>query len=34
MRTRIAMDNRLLAQLENRAAESGTSVSRLITQAT
>ena len=33
MRTTITMDDRLLAQLKKRAAESGTSVSRLIEQA-
>ena len=33
MRTTITMDVRLLAQLKKRAAESGTSVSRLIEQA-
>ncbi len=33
MRTTITLDNRLLAQLKQRAAESGTSVSRLIEQA-
>jgi hypothetical protein len=33
MRTTITMDDRLLEQLKKRAAESGTSVSRLIEQA-
>lgn len=33
MRTTITLDDRLLAQLKKRAAESGTSVSRLIEQA-
>jgi hypothetical protein len=33
MRTTITLDDRLLAQLKRRAAESGTSVSRLIEQA-
>jgi hypothetical protein len=33
MRTTITLDDRLLAQLTNRASESGTSVSRLIEQA-
>ena len=33
MRTTITVDDRLLAQLKKRAAESGTSVSRLIEQA-
>lgn len=33
MRTTITMDDRLLAQLKKRAAESGTSVSRLIEHA-
>jgi hypothetical protein len=33
MRTTISLDDRLLAQLKKRAAESGTSVSRLIEQA-
>jgi len=33
MRTTITLDERLLAQLKKRAAESGTSVSRLIEQA-
>ena len=33
MRTTITLDDRLLAQLKQRAAESGTSVSRLIEQA-
>jgi predicted transcriptional regulator len=33
MRTTISMDDRLLSQLKKRAAESGTSVSRLIEQA-
>ena len=33
MRTTITLDERLLAQLKQRAAESGTSVSRLIEQA-
>ena len=33
MRTTITLDDRVLAQLKKRAAESGTSVSRLIEQA-
>ena len=33
MRTTITLDDRLLAQLKKKAAESGTSVSRLIEQA-
>jgi hypothetical protein len=33
MRTTITLDDRLLAQLKKRAAESGTSVSRLVEQA-
>ena len=33
MRTTITLDDRLLTQLKKRAAESGTSVSRLIEQA-
>jgi ribbon-helix-helix CopG family protein len=33
MRTTITLDDRLLAQLKKRAAESGTSVSRLIERA-
>lgn len=33
MRTTVTLDDRLLAQLKKRAAESGTSVSRLIEQA-
>ena len=33
MRTTITLDDRLLAQLKQRAAESGTSVSRVIEQA-
>lgn len=33
MRTTITLDDRLLAQLKKKAAESGTSVSRLIAQA-
>ncbi len=33
MRTTITLDERVLAQLKKRAAESGTSVSRLIEQA-
>jgi len=33
MRTTITLDDRLLAQLKRRAAESGTSVSKLIEQA-
>ena len=33
MRTTITLDERLLAQLKKRAAESGTSVSRLVEQA-
>jgi hypothetical protein len=33
MRTTITLDNRLLDQLKRRAAESGTSVSKLIEQA-
>lgn len=33
MRTTITLDDRLFAQLKKRAAESGTSVSRLIEQA-
>jgi metal-responsive CopG/Arc/MetJ family transcriptional regulator len=33
MRTTITLDDRLLGQLKQRAAESGTSVSRLIEQA-
>ena len=33
MRTTITLDDRLLAQLKKRAAQSGTSVSRLIEQA-
>ncbi|MGQ0737158.1 MAG: ribbon-helix-helix protein, CopG family [Acidobacteriota bacterium] len=33
MRTTITLDDRLLAQLKERAAESGTSVSRLVEQA-
>ena len=33
MRTRVTLDDRLLAELKQRAAESGTSVSRLIEQA-
>jgi hypothetical protein len=33
MRTTITMDDRLMAQLKKRAAESGTSVSRLIEHA-
>ena len=33
MRTTITLDERLLAQLKERAAESGTSVSRIIEQA-
>ena len=33
MRTTITLDDRLLAQLKRRAAESGTSVSKLVEQA-
>lgn len=33
MRTTISLDDRLLAQLKKRAADSGTSVSRLVEQA-
>ena len=33
MRTTITLDDRLLAQLKQRAAQSGTSVSRLVEQA-
>ena len=33
MRTTITLDERLLSQLKHRAAESGTSVSRLVEQA-
>ena len=33
MRTTVTLDDRVLAQLKKRAAESGTSVSRLIEQA-
>ena len=33
MRTTITLDERLLAQLKQRAAESGTSVSRMVEQA-